>query len=406
MIDIEGKSGLKYLMFGSLYFSEGLEYALAVVIVPVYLVDKGFSLALTTLIAGAVMAPWMLKFIFGGVVDYFSPLGRKRFILLGGVMGVSGLFAISFIDPSVSLLLFTLALLISHCGVVFFDVSADALAIEISREEERGKINGAMFAGLFIGMAAGSSLIGAIADSAGYSVGFFTTGILVLLIIIFPLLVKENILAKTRQKVASLLMGEFRKKVMQMVAVFLPISAISYGILQFAVPLYMKTTLDLNIATIGLITALFPAANVVGALVGGATTDKWGRKQNIYLFMILLSLFSALLVVATSWQRLAVLYGIVGFVHGGFYAAIGALLMDVTNPKIGATQYSLLTSLANFGEMGAGTATGALISAIGFGRVFLISGWIYGPALLIFYFVRYGIQIPFVQSKKEVKDAA
>lgn len=54
MIDIKGKSYLKYLLFGSLYFSEGLEYALAVIIIPIYLIDKGFSLSLTTLIAGLV----------------------------------------------------------------------------------------------------------------------------------------------------------------------------------------------------------------------------------------------------------------------------------------------------------------------------------------------------------------
>lgn len=58
MIDIRENSYLKYLLFASLYFSEGMELALATVIIPIYLhVEKGVSLPLTTLIAGLVMVP-------------------------------------------------------------------------------------------------------------------------------------------------------------------------------------------------------------------------------------------------------------------------------------------------------------------------------------------------------------
>ena len=46
MIDISQKSGHKYFLFGSLYFAEGLQQSLAMVIIPIYLVDKGFSLPL------------------------------------------------------------------------------------------------------------------------------------------------------------------------------------------------------------------------------------------------------------------------------------------------------------------------------------------------------------------------
>jgi MFS family permease len=125
----------------------------------------------------------------------------------------------------------------------------------------------------------------------------------------------------------------------------------------------------------------------------------------MYVSLSTLCLFSALLFTVGSWQQLAIIYGIIGFFHGGLYSASGALLMDITNPKIGATQYSLLTSLANMGEMGAGAVSGSLISAIGFGRLFLFSGWIYGPALLILYFIR--CKTPFFLPRpSEVTDAA
>jgi hypothetical protein len=63
--------------------------------------------------------------------------------------------------------------------------------------------------------------------------------------------------------------------------------------------------------------------------------------------------------------------------------------MDVTNPKIGAAQFAILTSLANIGLIVFGTTTaGSLISILGYSRVFLISAWVFGPALIILYFIR------------------
>ena len=137
------------------------------------------------------MLPWMIKFIFGGVVDYYIRLGRRFFILIGGLLGAFSFFILIFIDPSIALILFAFVLFIGHCGIAFVDVSADALAIQISKEEERGKINGAMFSGLFIGMAFGTSFIAFIANAMGYTFAIFIVGIIILLTLIFPFIIKE-----------------------------------------------------------------------------------------------------------------------------------------------------------------------------------------------------------------------
>jgi predicted MFS family arabinose efflux permease len=64
------------------------------------------------------------------------------------------------------------------------------------------------------------------------------------------------------------------------------------------------------------------------------------------------------------------------------------MFMDITNPKVGAAQYSILSGLTNVGEMGGMSLSGTLITNLGFSRVFLYSGWIYGPILLILYFIK------------------
>ena len=78
MIDLHKYPALKYPLFGSLYFSQGIIYALAILIIPIYFVEKNISMELTTAIIGILYFPWVAKFIFGGIADYFQKIGRKR----------------------------------------------------------------------------------------------------------------------------------------------------------------------------------------------------------------------------------------------------------------------------------------------------------------------------------------
>ena len=133
MIDISKRSFLKYPLFGSLYFSEGIGFSLQLVIIPVYLVEMGASIPVATLVAGIASVPWIVKFLWGGIVDYFVRFGRKRFILLGGLLAVFGLLLLAFIDPAVALIPFAVILFLTRIGTAFFDVSADAWAIDIGR---------------------------------------------------------------------------------------------------------------------------------------------------------------------------------------------------------------------------------------------------------------------------------
>lgn len=329
-----------------------------------------------------------MKFIWGGIVDYFIKFGRKRFIIFGGFLGVISFFTLIFIDPAVAIIPFIFFLFFSHVGIGFLDVSADAWAIELSQEHERGKINSAMFSGLFIGMAVGVALLSYIAQEFGYSIAFLTTGLIVFLIILYPLFIKDVKILKKRPKMGSILLNEFRKPTTQLVAIFVPLLLVSIGLLTFAIPLYMVDSLQLKVSEIGLIASLFPIATIVGTLVSGPITDKWGRKGPIAFFVLASAFFTASLIFANTWLILAVVFSTIGFLRGGYYIGFNALLMDITNPKVGAVQFSLLTSIANFGELLGGMIAGTLIVLLGFHRFFLYAALFFGPALLILYFIR------------------
>lgn len=388
MIDISKRSNLKYLFFGSLYVAEGIEFALATIIVSFYLNDKGIPVPIVTAIAAGSLFPWTLKFFWGIIADRLIKYGRKRFIILGGSIGAFGLFALIFIDPAVSLIPFAFFLIISHIGVSFLDVTADAWAIQISEEKERGRIAGSMYTGLFFGQASSVIFLAFIASSYGYNTAFIIAGILILLILIFPMSVKEKIIVKKRQKIRSLIVGEYKKRITQLVTFLAPIASISGGIMYFVVPLYMKNVLNLTLAQTGILASIFPIMMGVGAFVGGVITDKVGRKFALYLFFGGSTIVFASLILGTEWITFTIIYGLVGLMIGGYHAAICALIMDITNPKIAATQYSLITSIFNVGEWTGGTLGGSLVAALGYGRAFLYSGWFFGPALIVIYLIK------------------
>jgi MFS family permease len=225
----------------------------------------------------------------------------------------------------------------------------------------------------------------------GFSVAFITAGLITALILIFSLCVKEVKIFKKRQKVAKILINEFKKRSTQLLAILGPIIGISVGLLMIVVPLYLysSTSLQLDIVQIGLITSVFPISTIFGALIAGPISDKWDRKIILYILILVGIFFSASLVFAYTWLILAIIYDILGFVRGGYYVVLCAIFMDVTNPRVGATQFSILTSLTNFGLIGIGfVITGSLVAMLGFGRIFLFTAWFLGPAILVLYFVR------------------
>ena len=388
MVGIDNTRGFKYFLFGSLYFSEGLMIAITTVATSLYLREKAVSIPLTTLIIGIVNIPWMLKFVWGPIVDYFIRFGRKTFIILGGTLTVSCMFFVSFLDPSASLIPFTLLIFLSHVGIGFIDVSADAWAIDVSTEKDRGKINGSMFAGQYSAWAIGAALFPLIGSQYGYHFVYLINALLIFLILLFPFIVKEGVKRKVKEKIASLVIKEFKTKTVLLIVLFSPLVFMNEGIMSFIIPIYMRDGLGLSDVQIGFIAMILPVFLAVGSLVGGVITDKIGRKSALYLFIGLNVVFVASLIFADTWWKLSLIYGIIGFLMGGHSTVSCALFMDVTNPRIGATQYGIFTGIANVGLNGAGMITGSLAVSLGFARTFLYAAWVFGPALLVLYFIR------------------
>jgi MFS family permease len=330
-----------------------------------------------------------MKFVFGPTIDFFGKYGRKIFVIIGGIIGTISILIVAFIDPKTSIILFTTFLFLGHLGVILIDVSADAWAIQITKIIERGKLNAAMYTGLFAGTGLGGILLAFIATYYGFEMVFLITSFLIFLSIVLPIFVKEKRIEIRRKIIKPLLIKEFKKRNTQIVALFSFVGALNYGMLRFVIPEYMTNVLFLDNIQIGFLTSLYPISIVIGVVIGGIAADKWGRKKILYITLFGLLISSVFLITADTWEKLAIIYSAIGILTGASsFSAMAALLMDVTNPKIGGSQYSFLTSIANFGHVSVSIISGSLIVILGYNRFFLYTALTVGIALLILYLVK------------------
>ena len=196
MLDLSKHPYLKYILVGDIYFAKGIQGAIGIMLLIVYFTEKDISIATTTMVAGVASIPFAFKFLFGPLTDRFIKKGRKPFIIIGGLIGGLALIPLAFIDPTISLLPFTLSLFIAVIGIVILDVAADAWAIQVTKVHEHGKINAAMFGSMFGGVAVGVIFLSQIAKYYSYNLVFIIGGFIIFLTMILPLIVKEEIIVK------------------------------------------------------------------------------------------------------------------------------------------------------------------------------------------------------------------
>jgi len=389
MLDLYKNPALKYILFCSLYISEGLVVALTSLIIILYFTDKDISISTATLVGGIASIPWAIKFIFGPTIDFFGKYGRKFFIILGGITGTISISLLALIDPKTSIIPFTIFLFLGHSGVVLLDVTTDAWAIQSTKLTERGKVNAAMFTGLFAGTGFGGIIFAYIADYYNFEFVFITTSILIFISFVFALFVKERKIVIKRKLIKPLLIKEFSKANTQLISLLGFVFSMNFGMLRFVIPEFMTNVLSLGKTQTGILTSIYPISIVVGAIIGGTTADKYGRKIVLYITLIGLLISSGLLIIVNTWEKLAIIYAFIGLFTGASgYSAMQALTMDITNPKIGGAQYSFLASIANLGGIIVGMVSGSMVLLLGYNRYFLYTALTVGITLLILYFVK------------------
>jgi MFS family permease len=386
MFDLD-KRLTKYIFFGFLNFPKGILLTLTLIIIPIYLYEKSIPIHIITIIVGLVSFPWIIKIVWGWIIDHYISFGRKIFIIIGGTISSLSLCAITLFDPETFLFLFVFFLFTSHIGLLFLDTAKTAWAIDIIDKNERGKINGIMFSFQFLIMAISTLFLSFISKIIHYNFAFILSGILILSFSMYTYFFNEGKKEKKVQQIKTLV-TELKKNHIRLISLFALITPITGGIIILTAPLYIKDIFQFDIGQIGIFSVLFLLLRAIGSFSGGWAADRYGRKISSAIFLSASIILFPFFTILDSWEGLFILYSTIGFFLGGIQTTMSTIFMDSSNKEIAATHYSMYASFFNIGRLTGETFSGIFIISFGFSRVFLICAWIFGISLWLLFFLR------------------
>ncbi|MBB5205373.1 PAT family beta-lactamase induction signal transducer AmpG [Inhella inkyongensis] len=400
--------------FFSLYVTEGIPLGFAITAIATYLRRLGVGPAEIGAFVGSFYVPWAFKWAFGPLVDVFRSQrwGHRRAWILGTqLMMALTLASLVFLDLPRQLGLFTAILLVHNTFSAMQDVAIDSLACNTLREDERGLGNGMMFAGAAIGQAIGGSGVLFLTPYTGFQPTFFFVAGAILAVSTFIVLpMKEAVVVAaaglTTEAAGALnnaqrglrhALGEMKAFSVEAFRSFLgtrgayaglwssllPAGAMSLGLaLQSNLAVELGQN-DEQVATLQLWSNVLSAAAMI---LGGWMSDRLGRRLTLSIFFALMSvpvLYLAQVLQAHGYvmPRTEATRGFIdpalisalwvctlayNVAMGLEYGVRQANLMDVTNPKVAATQFTAYMAMSNLAIAVSATWQGQAIEAFGY----------------------------------------
>ncbi len=176
---------LRYVAFFYLYVMQGLPSGFALTAVANYLIAEGASAAAVGSFVAVVGLPWAVQFVWGPVIDRFqqSVMGRRKpwVVLSQFVAFLASLGILTIDDPVRQLGALSLAFFVHSVFASIQDASVDAMAIGITPENERGRVNAFMRGGMLTGIGLGAALFAYLIRAYGFFPAALAQSLLLLL---------------------------------------------------------------------------------------------------------------------------------------------------------------------------------------------------------------------------------
>lgn len=135
--------------------------------------------------------------------------------------------------------------------------------------------------------------------------------------------------------------------------------------------LYISQKFNVNMTTIGLLFGLWSISGVIGHMLGGALTDKLGRKTMIIAGLILSAVTSILLGVVNELWLFALISTVVGMLSDVAGPARGAMTTDMLPPNKRVEGFGIIRVVGNLAWI-IGPALGGLIAGKSYMLVFIL----------------------------------
>ncbi len=370
-------------LFTLLYFSEGAPIGFIWWALPTLLRTQNAAVEKITGLTSILVSPWVFKFLWSPLVDTLrAPRWGFRAWIIGAqlLMGAT-LVPLIWFDPVEHFQLWRALLLFHAVSAATHDVAIDALAINVTPQEQRGSLNGSMQAGMLLGR----SLFGGVALLAAAFLGWrwIFIGLIVCIwssavALLFAREPESSNEKRSLKDFSGHLRVALRRRATWLGLAFALISAAAFEATGALAGPYLIDR-GVSDATIGFFfAAAVVAATIIGGLAGGRLADRWGRIKTVGVFLLGFTLMIVLLGLvdlgvmgqASKTTLLGLLTGMYLFI-GLFTAASYALFMDLTDPKLGGTQFSAYMAATNGCESWSGWAGGQIVARAGYGASFI-----------------------------------
>lgn len=369
---------LRYLIFASLYFTQGTILGYFASLNALYLLDRGLTLTDVGIFGAIALIPFVLKIFLGMLSDRVNLFGRGHrvpYIMIGLSVQLVCLLLVPMVNPKTAYWGFVGLAFLLQMGMALYDTCTDGLALDTTPLEEQGTIQGFMVGGRAIGTIVAASAVGLLAQYIGWNAVFWVLAALTLLPLPLVLMVKEEPrLADMRFEWRAF--SAFKRwPVIAVGLVGLLVFLVIVGANQLINP-FLQETLGLSLSQAGFITSLWGIGVVVGSLVGALLKK---RLKDVSATLVMLILVAAALAALALLIRpelnltLAILLVMAfGVAYGAAQTITFALCMRFVDARIAASMFAILMAFTNVGQgIGLGLG-GTLADKTGYPVTFLV----------------------------------
>lgn len=344
-----------------LYVAQGIPWGFTALTLPAYLAKRGLDATAIGTAMAATVLPYSFKWIWGPIMDAFTirRFGRRRpwIVFAQGMMAltIGAMLAIPDITRDLNLLM--QMVFIHTIFNSMQDVAVDALAVDLLDENERGRANGLMYGSKYGGGVIGGAGMSAVIAWSGLRTALVMQTIILVAIMMVPLLVRERAGEPAKGTpigvVLRSLLRAFTLRSTILTGLLMLGQTIAIGMMSAISAVLFTQHLgwsDTKYAAVAGGPALF--LGLGGSVLGGFLADKVGHRRLAALAMVTLAvLWTGFAFAQPLWKSDVFIYSILlvePTCVGLMTVSLFALCMDVSWPRIAATQFTAYMSLANF----------------------------------------------------------
>ena len=364
----------RFLTFGILYISEGIPYGFTSVAMVAFMRQQGVPLDQIGAFVGAMFLPWAFKWAWAPLIDLIKlPRlgGRKAWILFCTSMMIVTLLIVATVDYKANFDLLLAMIVLNNVFCATQDVAIDSLAVNALKDNERGRGNGFMFGGQYLGITLGGGAAVWVFGRYGFDVTLiYIVGMMALNLMFVVFFVRDPFANPSAPRESDVL----KKLVANMVS-FVKVTydsfwrsgrgpkvAVAFSLLPTGAMALAYATLSTIQVDYGLTESQIAAVTVqntiaagIGCLFGGWLGDRYGIRKFVavgYALTTLPTLALAFQIQAHGLQGvpLGFFHGAIvvhGAIFGMAFGLCSAIFMGMTNPAVAATQFTAFMGMGN-----------------------------------------------------------